>query len=67
MRKSILAFQKKIKVEELIDKDGKPHEEKRELRFIDSYKFMGSSLKDLTDNLVKDLCNECSRLDAKTC
>ena len=29
--------------------------------------FMGSSLKNLTDNLVKDLCLECSRLDAKTC
>ena len=62
-----ISFSKKIKVDELINKDGKPQEVKRELRFIDSYKFMGSSLKDLTDNLVKDLCNECSRLDAKTC
>ena len=28
---------------------------------------MGSSLKDLTDNLVKDLCDECKTLDAKRC
>ena len=48
-------------------KDGKTCEIKRKLRFIDSFKSMGSSLKDLTDNLVKDLCLECSRLDAKTC
>ena len=62
-----ISFSKEIKVGEFIGKDGKPHDVKRELRFIDSYKFMGSSLKDLTDNLVKDLCHECSRLDAKTC
>ena len=61
-----ISFSKKIKVGEYT-KNGKIKEVKRELRFIDSYKFMGSSLKDLTDNLVKDLCNECSRLDAKTC
>ena len=62
-----ISFSKKIKVDKLINKDGKPQEVKLELRFICSYKFMGSSLKDLTDNLVKDHCNECSRLDAKTC
>ena len=62
-----ISFSKEIKVGEFIDKKGKTREVKRELRFIDSYKFMGSSLKDLTDNLVKDLCHECSRLDAKTC
>ena len=61
-----ISFSKIIKVGEYT-KNGKIKEVKRELRFIDSYKFMGSSLKDLTDNLVKDLCNECSWLDAKTC
>ena len=61
-----ISFSKEIKVDEYI-KDGKTCEVKRKLRFIDSFKFMGSSLKDLTDNLVKDLCLECSRLDAKTC
>ena len=62
-----ISFSKEIKVGEFIDKKGKTREVKRELRFIDSYKFMGSSLKDLTDNLVKDLCHECSRLDVKAC
>ena len=61
-----ISFSKEIKVDEYI-KDGKTCVVKRKLRFIDSFKFMGSSLKELTDNLVKDLCNECSRLDAKTC
>ena len=61
-----ISFSKEIKVDEYI-KDGKTCEVKLKLRFIDSFKFMGSSLKDLTDNLVKDLCLECSRLDAKTC
>ena len=48
-------------------KKGKTHEVKRKLRFIDSFRFMGSSLKDLIDNLVRDLCDECKTLDAKTC
>ena len=62
-----ISFSKEIKVGEYTKKDGKTREVKRKLRFIDSFKFMRSSLKDLTDNLVKDLCLECSRLDAKTC
>ena len=62
-----ISFSKEIKVDEFIGKDGKTHEEKRELRFIDSFRFMGRTLKDLTDDLVKDLCNECKPLDEKTC
>ena len=62
-----ISFSKEIKVGEFIGKDGKTHEVKRELRFIDSFRFMGRSLKDLTDDLVKDLCDECKSLDAKTC
>ena len=62
-----VTFSKEIKVGEFIGKDGKTHEAKRELRFIDSFRFMGSSLKDLTDNIVKDLCDECKTLDAMTC
>ena len=62
-----ISFSKEIKVGEFIGKDGKTHEVKRELRFTDSFRFMGSSIKDLTDNLVRDLCDECKTLDAKTC
>ena len=62
-----ISFSKEIKVDEFIGKDGKTHEEKRELRFIDSFRFMGRTLKDLTDDLVKDLYNECKPLDEKTC
>ena len=62
-----ISFSKKIKMREFINKKGKLKEVWKELRFIDSFRFMGRSLKDLTDDLVKDLCNECSRLDAKTC
>ena len=54
-------------MDEYIDKEGKTIEVKRKLRLIDSFRFMGSSLKDLTDNLVKDLCNECRTLNPKTC
>ena len=39
---------------EFIGKDGKTHEVKRELRFIDSFRFMGSSLDSLSKNLTKD-------------
>ena len=61
-----ISFSKEIKVGEYI-KDGKPRDVKRELRFIDSFKFMARSLKELTDDLVKDLCHECKPLDTKTC
>ena len=49
-----ISFSKEIKVGEFIDKKGKTREVKRELRFIDSYKFMGSSLDSLSKNLTKD-------------
>ena len=39
---------------EFIGKDGKTHEVKRELRFFDSFRFMGSSLDSLSKNLTKD-------------
>ena len=49
-----ISFSKEIKVGEFIDKKGKTREVKRELRFIDSFKFMGSSLDSLSKNLTKD-------------
>ena len=49
-----ISFSKEIKVGEFIGKDGKTHEVKRELRFIDSFRFMGSSLDSLSKNLTKE-------------
>ena len=49
-----ISFSKEIKVGEFIGKDGKTHEVKRELRFIDSFRFMGSSLDSISKNLTKD-------------
>ena len=51
-----ISFSKEIKVGEYIGKDGKPHDVKRELRFIDSYKFMSSSLDSLAKNLTDGQC-----------
>ena len=51
-----ISFSKEIKVGEFIGKDGKPHDVKRELRFIDSYKFMSSSLDSLAKNLTDGQC-----------
>ncbi|PFX22887.1 hypothetical protein AWC38_SpisGene12595 [Stylophora pistillata] len=50
-----ISFTKKIKVGEFFD-ETKGHfvDVNRELRFIDSFKFMGSKLDDLVKNLVKE-------------
>ena len=46
-----LSFSKEIVVGKYKDKDGKEKEEKREIRFIDSFKFMSTSLEKLAVNL----------------
>ena len=46
-----ISFSKTIVVDKYVDKDGKEKEIKHDLRFIDSFKFMATSL----DNLVKNL------------
>ena len=47
-----ISFSKDIVVEEY-EKDGKKHQIKHEIRFIDSFKFMASSLESLVGNLAK--------------
>ena len=49
-----ISFTKEITVETFVDEDGEEQEVKRELRFIDSFKFMGTSLDNLVTNLASD-------------
>jgi hypothetical protein len=49
-----ISFTKEIEVHEFRGKDGKKKKAKRELRFLDSFKFMASSLDKLVKGLGKD-------------
>ena len=49
-----ISFSKEIVVDTYINKDKKEKEVKHEIRFLDSLKFMSSSLDKLTSNLQKD-------------
>ncbi|XP_072033379.1 uncharacterized protein [Amphiura filiformis] len=46
-----ISFTKQIVVDSFVNEEGKEVEVKRDLRFIDSFKFMASSLSKLVDNL----------------
>ena len=48
-----ISFSIKVPVEKYIDKNGEEKDKLIELRFIDSFKFMSSSLDSLTKNLVR--------------
>ena len=52
-----ISFTKKILLDKFLDKEGKEREVKWDLRFIDSFKFMPTSLSSLVDNLTK--CGKC--------
>jgi len=49
-----ISFNKKIIVNTYLDGDGKEKLVKREIRFLDSYKFMSASLDNLSKNLTAD-------------
>jgi len=51
-----ISCSKEIIVDRFEDKEGDEVQVKRELRFIDSFKFMASSLDALTRNLTKEQC-----------
>ena len=48
-----ISFSIKVEVDKYIDKDGNERTKEMELRFIDSIKFMGSSLDSLVNNLAR--------------
>ena len=56
-----ISFSKQIEVDKFVNKQGKEVIVKRELRFVDSYRFMASSLDALVKNLQKDQCKNLNR------
>ena len=56
MKKKYISFYKKIKLDECKDKNGKTKNVMREIRFIDSFRFMADSLGALSKNLKKEQC-----------
>ena len=53
-KEDYMTFLIKIAVDKYIDKNGVERDKEIELRFIDSFKFMSSSLDSLTNNLVHE-------------
>ena len=51
-KEDYISFLIKVPIEKYIDKNGEEKDKLIELRFIDSFKFMSSSLDSLTKNLV---------------
>ena len=56
-----ISFSREVIVDKFINKENKEVEVKRELRFIDSFRFMPSSLDALSKNLSKDQCKNISK------
>ncbi len=50
-KEKYISFTKEVEVDKIVDKEGKEKTIKRELRFLDSAKFMNSSLANLVANL----------------
>ena len=53
-KEDYISFSIKAEVDKYINKDGNEHTKERELRFIDSIKFMSSSLDSLVNNLARE-------------
>jgi hypothetical protein len=53
-KEKYISFTKEVEVDKFKDKSGKEKKVKRELRFLDSFKFMASSLDKLVKGLGKD-------------
>ena len=51
--KDYISFSIKVEVDKYVDKEGKERTKEMELRFIDSIKFMSSSLDSLVNNLAR--------------
>ena len=51
-KEDYISFSVEVTVDKYVDKEGHEKEKLIELRFIDSFKFMSSSLDSLTKNLV---------------
>ena len=51
-KEDYISFSVEVLVDKYVDKEGNEKEKLIELRFIDSFKFMASSLDSLTKNLV---------------
>ena len=52
-KEDYITFSIRVAVDKYIDKNGVEKDKEKELRFIDSFKFMSSSLDSLTNNLVR--------------
>ncbi|XP_065662710.1 uncharacterized protein LOC136085340 [Hydra vulgaris] len=61
-KEKYISFSREINVGEFTNKEGENTEIKRELRFLDSYRFMPSSLGALSKNLLKEQCKNIEKL-----